>query len=42
MGQFKAIYLNITDNKYLFGDKNVTEFKLRFKRPKVYFVRLNI
>ena len=35
MGQFKTINLNITDNIYLFGDKNVTEFKLRFKRPKI-------
>ena len=39
MGHLKEIYLNITDNIYLFGDKNVAEFKLRFKRLKVYFVR---
>ena len=42
MGQLKFIYLNIMDKKYLFGDKNVTKFKLQFKRPKIYFVRQNI
>ena len=35
MGHLKSINLNMTDNIYLFVDKNVTEFKLRFKRPKI-------